>query len=203
MRQLFKPHDLLWGFTVDMLSADAPEWVGSVVAQALPVVVRRDLCATERIAVGIRGAQRWQRYATDMPMKAVSCCIQPEQLTTVDLMQFPHLNQALSRVQSVMQDHAIRQWGYTGSVGYELATHLACVHQASDIDLIIRCDQALSQSFAQQLLQDFTDAQLNVDIQLQTPLGAIALKEWASKRAKVLLKRQDSAVLVSNPWAAS
>ena len=42
--------------------------------------------------------------------------------------------------------------------------------------------------------------ELKLDVQLQTPKGGVALKEWARTTGKVLLKRNDGAVLVNNPW---
>lgn len=37
-------------------------------------------------------------------------------------------------------------------------------------------------------------------MQLQTPFGAVALREWASASARVLLKNAQQAQLVVDPW---
>jgi phosphoribosyl-dephospho-CoA transferase len=37
-------------------------------------------------------------------------------------------------------------------------------------------------------------------MQLQTPFGAVALREWAGSARRVLLKNVSQAVLVINPW---
>lgn len=42
-----------------------------------------------------------------------------------------------------------------------------------------------------------------VDMQLQTPLGAVALREWAGSSPRVLLKDNVQARLVSDPWQPS
>ena len=41
-----------------------------------------------------------------------------------------------------------------------------------------------------------------VDLQLQTPFGAVALREWAGASRRVLLKTVSGAHLVIDPWQA-
>ncbi|WP_277322642.1 phosphoribosyl-dephospho-CoA transferase MdcG domain-containing protein, partial [Pseudomonas viridiflava] len=41
-----------------------------------------------------------------------------------------------------------------------------------------------------------------VDLQLQTPFGAIALREWAGTSRRVPLKTATGAHLVIDPWQA-
>ncbi|MNE89190.1 phosphoribosyl-dephospho-CoA transferase [compost metagenome] len=41
-----------------------------------------------------------------------------------------------------------------------------------------------------------------VDMQLQTPFGAVALREWAGPARRVLLKCAEGARLVVDPWQA-
>jgi phosphoribosyl-dephospho-CoA transferase len=41
-----------------------------------------------------------------------------------------------------------------------------------------------------------------VDLQLQTPFGAVALREWAGSSRRVLLKTARGAHLVIDPWQA-
>jgi phosphoribosyl-dephospho-CoA transferase len=38
------------------------------------------------------------------------------------------------------------------------------------------------------------------DVQLQTPLGGVALREWAGTSNRVLLKSASEAFLVTDPW---
>ena len=70
----------------------------------------------------------------------------------------------------------------------------------SDIDLLIRTEGFLTKDEAKQLLHQLEQTELKLDVQLQTPKGGVALKEWARTTGKVLLKRNDGAVLVNNPW---
>ena len=191
-------HDLLWGMTLDLLDADAPAWVKTVIAQGQPVVVRRAITDAKQVAIGIRGVARHERYAASMPIAAITQQLKPEQLSDA-LERFPQLMDGLQKIQELL-NQAHWTWGYTGSVGFELATGINSVSENSDIDLLIRTAEFLSKNDAQQLLQSLEHSGLKLDVQLQTPNGGVALKEWASTTGKVLLKRNHGAILVNNPW---
>lgn len=192
-------HDLLWGLTVDYLADDAPHWVKEVLLRGDPVVVRRAITPVDQVAVGVRGQFRHQRYAAQMPRIAINRQLKPEALIHVNTQQFEHLAERLQSISSIMKNFS-GCWGYTGSFGFELATGIKTVTEQSDIDLLIRAEQPFAKKQAIELLENFQQAGLNVDIQLQLPQGGLALKEWAGNSGKVLLKRPDGAVLVENPW---
>lgn len=192
-------HDLLWGMTARQLEKSAPAWAVEAMRAGHPVVVRRAITDSSRVAVGIRGRARHQRYATQMLRAAIRRCVSPEQLLDVNLQQFPHLQERLLRISKIMNSFAV-QWGYTGSVGFELASGIQAVHEQSDIDLLVRMPNYLSKQIAQNMLQQLAETTDKLDVQLQTPQGGVALKEWATSSGKVLLKRHDAAVLVENPW---
>ncbi|NUG51397.1 malonate decarboxylase holo-ACP synthase [Acinetobacter lactucae] len=199
MKLELEAHDLLWGMTVSCLADDAPLWVKEVLLRGDPVVVRREVTPVDQVAVGVRGQFRYQRYAAQMPRSAISRQLKPEALTRVDTQQFEHLAERLQSISSIMKNFS-GCWGYTGSFGFELATGIKTVTQQSDIDLLIRAEQPFAKKQAIELLENFKQVGLNVDIQLQLPKGGLALKEWAGNSGKVLLKRLDGAVLVENPW---
>lgn len=199
MKLRLEAHDLLWGMTVDCLADDAPLWVREVLLRGDPVVVRREITPEDQVAVGIRGQFRYQRYAAQMPRSVISRQLKPEALTRIDTQQFEHLAERLQSISSIMKNFS-GCWGYTGSFGFELATGIKTVNQQSDIDLLIRAEQPFAKKQAIELLENFHQAGLNVDIQLQLPQGGLALKEWTRDSGKVLLKRPEGAVLVENPW---
>lgn len=199
MKLDLEAHDLLWGMTADCLADDAPLWVKEVLLRGDPVVVRREITPLDQVAVGIRGQFRHQRYAAQMPRSAITKQLKPEALTHVNTQQFEHLAERLQSISNIMKSFS-GCWGYTGSFGFELATGIETVTQQSDIDLLIRAEQSFAKKQAVELLENFQQAGLNVDIQLQLPQGGLALKEWARNSGKVLLKRADGAVLVENPW---
>ncbi|HEX8596481.1 MAG TPA: malonate decarboxylase holo-ACP synthase [Pseudomonas sp.] len=193
------PHDLVWGMPVSALPDDAPSWVVEAVELGHPVVVRRALAPDGQIAVGVRGPRREQRYATFMALADVQRCIKPEQLTAViGQNDWPAL-QALVQV-GPMMDALGLIWGVSGSAGFELASGVAALHAGSDLDLIVRTPDFFSRGMAAELVQKLEGAVCRIDLQLQAPSGAVALREWAGASRQVLLKRASGAELVAQPW---
>ena len=192
-------HDLLWGMTPAQLPADAPQWAVAALAAGHPVVVRRALSADGFVAVGVRGVLREQRLAAFMPLDSIACRVSPEALCQVECERDLPVMQALKQLRSILDDCGW-VWGVSGSVGFELASGFAAMHAASDLDLILRAPQMITRNQACKLVGLFDQAVCRVDMQLQTPFGAVALREWASGSARVLLKNAHQAALVTNPW---
>ncbi|MHA4978334.1 malonate decarboxylase holo-ACP synthase [Pseudomonas extremorientalis] len=189
-------HDLLWGMTPAHLPADAPAWAKDAVGT---VVVRRAIVAPGFVAVGVRGRLREQRFAALMPMAAVQWRVAPEALRdVVSTRDLPAL-QALDQLRPVL---APLSWGVTGSAGFELATGIEALHAQSDLDLILRTPEPLDRNDARDLLATLDEVTCAVDLQLQTPFGAVALREWAGPSRRVLLKTANGAHLVTDPWQA-
>lgn len=198
-----QPHDLLWGMPASALPADAPAWVFEVVNLGHPLVVRRAQVAQGWVAVGVRGRSRDQRFATVMTLADITRQVQPEQLVAaVDGLgdEWPAL-MALKQIRPVLETLDL-PWGIAGSAGFELATGIKVLHQDSDLDLILRAHQFFSRQQAAELVGALEGAACRIDLQLQTPFGAVALREWAGSARQVLLKTDEGARLVSNPWAA-
>ena len=194
-----RPHDLLWGMTPAQLPADAPDWAHEVLIAGQPVVVRRAMVASGQLAVGLRGSSRDQRYASVMPACAVLRKVRPEQLVErLPVSDLPALH-ALKQLKPNMDALGLC-WGVTGSVGFQLATGLPTAHTDSDLDLLLRTPIELPRHKARTLLGLLDEAACRVDLQLETPSGAIAMREWAGSASRVLLKCVTGARLVENPW---
>lgn len=192
-------HDLLWGMTPAHLPADAPAWGLEALGAGHPVVVRRAIAAPGYVAVGVRGRLREQRLAAEMPLAAVQRRVAPEALRdVVSSRDLPAL-QALAQLRSVLVQQT---WGVSGSAGFELATGIEALHARSDLDLILRTPKRLERAYADDLLAILDATVCPVDLQLQTPFGAVALREWASGSRRVLLKTDRGAYLVLDPWQA-
>jgi phosphoribosyl-dephospho-CoA transferase len=181
------------------LPADAPSWVIESVSAGQPVVVRRALSEANQIAVGVRGRLREQRYATSMAIEAIQRRVQPEALCHVSIDRDLPAVRALDQLRPLL-DGCGWVWGVSGSAGFELASGFAALHERSDLDLILRTPQPLSRARAQELVNILDTAACRVDMQLQTPLGAVALREWARPARRVLLKNARQACLVIDPW---
>ncbi|MFS2070537.1 malonate decarboxylase holo-ACP synthase [Pseudomonas sp. CT11-2] len=199
MVNTFLAHDLLWGMTPEQLPADAPGWVVESISAGQPVVVRRAITASNQVAVGVRGRLREQRYATSMAVAAISHQVRPEDLCHVEsTRKLPSLR-ALAQLRPML-DACGWVWGVSGSAGFELASGFTALHERSDLDLILRTPQPLSRTQARALMTLLGSAECLVDVQLQTPSGAVALREWAGPSQRVLLKNAHEACLVSDPW---
>lgn len=189
-------HDLLWGMTPAHLPADAPAWAVQAVGT---VVVRRAIVAQGLVAVGVRGRLREQRLGAVMPIAAIQRRVVPQALCdVVSPRDLPAL-QALDQLRPVL---APLNWGVTGSAGFELATGIEALHAQSDLDLILCTCERLAREDARELLAILDNAVCAVDMQLQTPFGAVALREWAGASPRVLLKTASGAHLVTDPWQA-
>src|ERR1700724_3908365 len=76
-----RPHDLLrLAQPLDVVPRSAPFWVSAALSAAPWVVVRRSYAPVGRIAVGVRGAGRAQRFAMEIPDTAVMKVLAPEAL---------------------------------------------------------------------------------------------------------------------------
>ncbi|NWA84803.1 malonate decarboxylase holo-ACP synthase [Pseudomonas sp. D2002] len=192
-------HDLLWGMTPAHLPADAPAWAVDAISAGHPVVVRRAIAEPGQVAVGVRGRLREQRLAAVMPVAAVQRRVTPEALRSVISSRDLAALRALDLLRPVL---AQATWGITGSAGFELASGIEALHEQSDLDLILRTPQRLGRGDAEDLLAILDTAPCTVDLQLQTPFGAVALREWARGSRRVLLKTGSGAHLVLDPWQA-
>jgi phosphoribosyl-dephospho-CoA transferase len=192
-------HDLLWGMTPAHAPADAPAWVLAALGTGQPVVVRRAIAQPGHVAVGVRGRLREQRFAAEMPLAAVQRRVVPEALREVISPRDLPTLRALAQLRPVL---AQKDWGVSGSAGFELATGIEALHDSSDLDLILRAPEPLERRDAGDLQAILDTAACVVDLQLQTPFGAVALREWAGSSRRVLLKAASGAHLVIDPWQA-
>ena len=188
-----------------MLAFDAPPWVGNALNVTPWVVVRR-AAATARIAVGVRGAGRSERYATEVNAVDIREAVAPEDLA--------HVVPMPGRVLSVMRAlHTVRPlldatglpWGPTGSVGFELATGVPTATPESDLDLLIRVPRGASEALP--LLAALNDKLISVavrvDCQVEIPSGAVALAELADGEPDVMVRTVEGPRLVARAVAVS
>lgn len=199
-----RPHDLLWGLRPKHLPQEAPAWARAALGGHVPVVVRRAPAEPGWVAVGIRGATREQRYATWMRLSDISRLVSPQAVARAGRWRNhaqPHWSalRALSQLAPRLDGLGLA-WGVTGSLGFELASGIAAAHPDSDLDLSLRAPHHLPRDWARALCSLLDEAPGRIDLQLETPHGAVALREWASEAPRVLLKTQSGPLLVSDPW---
>jgi phosphoribosyl-dephospho-CoA transferase len=86
-------------------------------------------------------------------------------------------------------------YGPTGSVGFELASGRETATSTSDLDLLIRAPERISMKVARELLRSMAQGPCRIDVQLETPRGAVSLAEYArgEQAATLEKKRRPSA----------
>ncbi|WP_424216221.1 malonate decarboxylase holo-ACP synthase (plasmid) [Streptomyces sp. BI20] len=205
-----RPHDLLRiTDPARVLPADPardPEALRAALNRAPWVVVRRDTRDGRTLPVGVRGSTRAARWAARVPLDAVA-----ETLTPAALLRRarpPHRDlpalHALAALAGRPRPAWVRSWGPGGSTAFELATGAPTVGPGSDLDLVADTPEPVTPDEAARLLTalaHLTRHPVRVDLQLQTPHGAVAAAELARDEGRVLLRTDTGPFLVTDPWA--
>jgi phosphoribosyl-dephospho-CoA transferase len=187
--------------------ATEPSWVRRTLLGCPWVVVRRAQSALGRIAVGVRGDTRSERWAAFCEKSLVSKNVRPEELlvcnrTSKDFLRTPALR-ALQEMRDRWADVAL-PWGPAGSVGFELASGRKVTTKDSDLDLIIRAWERIALEEARFLLGCTIGLEAKVDVRVETPACGFSLEEYVlASSAKILLRYPDGARLAKDPWFTS
>src|SRR5262249_31290773 len=133
--------DLLMITSAAELCCDAPAWVEPALRVSPWVVVRRDRSVAGRVPIGIRGAQRWQRHATEVCHDIIAETLSPPDLLD-PIGNLPSLPaaRALRAAAQALGGSGLR-WGPGGSVGFTLATGTCAMTVDSDLDLVFDARQ--------------------------------------------------------------
>lgn len=204
----WRPHDLLRLNRVRQFDGEPP-WVRESFERAPYAVVRRALAADGFVAIGLRGVERSQRYGTWAHLDDIETAVPPEALALRSPCAGRNALPAFMALATLQRDMAGALtgfvWGPTGSTGFELAAQVPTVTLSSDLDLLIRAPEKLSQHGANQLLNHLQaiaqHAGIRVDAQLETPAGGVALAEWAADKARVMARHARGPQLITDPWA--
>jgi phosphoribosyl-dephospho-CoA transferase len=180
-----------------------PEWVEESFRQTPYVVVRRGVATNQKVPIGVRGAERNQRWANFCHSKLVKSILTPPQLLV--LLPAPRLNVA----RAIRALHLLKErwmdldhpWGPGGSVGFELTTGKQVVKPASDLDVVIYADTRITVAIAKSLWTRTIDLPAVVDIRVETPFCGFSLSEFVSKSPGNILLRSPSGFKVGrDPW---
>jgi len=206
---VFRPHYLLEVDPNKLIEnasrcPSVPEWVGERLRSIPFVVVRRGPVAGQDIAIGVRGAERNQRWAAFCDPTAVKRVITPPQL--LRRAGSGRRGNAASALRSVHLlekrwmdlDHS---WGPGGSVGFELATGSQAVRLESDLDIVIYAERPMTPDEAKWLCVRATGLPAVVDIRVETPACGFSLREYANRIPAAILLRMPGGVMLGNrPW---
>ena len=208
----FGVHDLLRLRNVDELHWEEapPDWSSAALDRAPWVVVRRTRARSALVPVGIRGDVRHQRAAAWLPIHAVEQILTPQILARQRTWHgrprtklLPALL-ILDVVAAILEEQGYGDlWGPAGSVGFELASGVLSVSAQSDLDLVLDATEPIEVRDAAALFTALERLSARVDVLLETPLGAVALSEYASGKRAMLLRTPSGARLVADPWHTS
>ena len=163
------------------------------------VVVRRAEARGHLVPIGVRGKERQERYAGWLQRSHIAARIAPEEVgMPCPPDEFPAF-QALRTIRKRLSGSPWT-WGPTGSVAFELVSGDPAVHARSDLDLMVRASEPLTDSALRALLEVTRDAACSVDIQIETPGGAFSPGEYLRSRGRCLLRTVHGPVLVASPW---
>lgn len=190
-----QPHDLLRVELVSPLFRDAPGWVRASLRAAPWVVVRRDPSTPDRIPVGIRGLERWQRFPAVVSTAAVAETLSPpDLLDSADDLPDLAAAVALRRAAEVFAPTRLR-WGPGGSVGFTLASGVCVITPESDLDLVLTAHRVPPWPLLAEVREMLRALPARVDVQLSLPMGGIAVDELLSGTDRVLVRTSDGPVL--------
>ncbi|HVP33293.1 MAG TPA: malonate decarboxylase holo-ACP synthase [Steroidobacteraceae bacterium] len=185
-----------------------PAWAAAALRRAPWVVVRRARRAGGLIPVGVRGASRGERLAAWLHPHAVLEYLTPCELAaragwrgSARCAHVPALA-ALETVAGLMRSQELL-WGPCGSVGFELASGSTTATEDSDLDLMVAVEAPLPRAAAAALQARLARLPVRAEVLLEGPQGAVALAEYASGRAPLLLRTVDGPRLVEDPWGGA
>ncbi len=138
MHERPRPHDLvrLTPRAVARIEAQAPAWTAASLRRAPWATVRR-AHVTGGVAIGIRGAQRDERFAAVVQSDEITERLTPEMLNGRAPARQHGAFDALTAVVREAQLHGL-DVGPIGAAGFELATGVTALHDRSDLDVLVR-----------------------------------------------------------------
>jgi phosphoribosyl-dephospho-CoA transferase len=167
------------------------------------VVVRRVNAPAGKVAVGVRGTDRSQRWGGLVDVADIALIKRPFQLRASlaynSRREVPALK-ALALVESELVDIDF-SWGPVGSVGFELTTGDRVITETSDLDLALFAPQRMVCAVARDLWDSLSSLPAKVDVRVETSCGGFSLEEYALRRSeKILIRTPDGQQLVEDPW---
>ena len=198
-------HDLLLvkSASIEEACMAEPSWVNHALARYPWVVTRRPIAPENRIAVGVRGWERQQRWGgfmrNDQILKVVAPWYLRSSVAEKERLSLPAID-SLCFLENELKALS-NNWGPGGSVGYELASGAPVVRQESDLDLVLSAPDRFDRDFAKDLLKKIARAPAAVDVRVETPWCGFSLEEYArGKPGKLLVRTATGPLLTADPW---
>lgn len=197
-----KPHDLLRLHDIDNLISytSIPQWAKESLKKAPFVVVRRSRIMKDMVPIGIRGSERNERFAAFISYDNIAERITPNQLILdwnrikASIRKDVPALEVLPKIKQILEDFHVK-WGPGGSVGFELVSGFSTVSLSSDLDVIMYLN-SITVEKANKIMKDISELSIRVDVQIETPNGAISLQEYANGLSPILIRTENGPYLV-------
>ena len=180
-------------------------WVRDALVTCPWVVVRRDEAPEDWIAVGVRGANRGDRWGGFIARDQIRSIVRPAELLLLHrssrcVPRTPALR-ALRQMDERWR-HLTFAWGPGGSVAFELASGQLSTNDSSDLDLIIRAPVRITRERARSLWDCTQGLTVRIDVRVETPHCGFSLEEYAcGSSGRILLRYPDGPELGADPWS--
>jgi phosphoribosyl-dephospho-CoA transferase len=186
------------------IASHAPSWVRASLARAPWAVVRNGHAADGQLPVGIRGTTRNQRWAASAERSAITAIRSPESIRHEASWAVSPDVAAVRTLRAITTslDRDWTRWGPTGGVGFSLVTGWATVTQASDLDLLLRCQVRPARASLDALASLFARQEARIDCQVETPAGMAHLDDLRRDGPSVV-RTPAGPRLCPDPWAAA
>ena len=126
----------------------------------------------------------------------------PEDLASSSILENAPLRDwpAVQTALKLLLRPAPAKWGITGSCGFSLAWGCSVMRASRRFgSWLWNASLPLDKDEMRDWLQSFRNLLVGIDVQISTPSGGFALREWLLRDA-VLLKTNSGPVLTDKPW---
>jgi phosphoribosyl-dephospho-CoA transferase len=169
------------------------------------VVVRRGAAPEGKIAVGVRGSLRHERWGGYVDPADVAVRKSPGQLRSrlgFASRGFLPAFRALAFLEECLNEIHF-EWGPGGSAGFELASGRPAVKEQSDLDLVFFAPDRFDRTKALHLWKLVSASPAKVDALVETQYSGFSLAEYAARHSgKLLLRTQHGRLMGQDPWEA-
>ena len=186
-------------------SMPVPDWVKHTLLDVPFAVCRRSPALGRRIAIGVRGVERDQRWPGTCLSRTIISVTSPQDLSNkiakaTRVAEIPAL-QSFELLKDLWGACDI-SWVPTGSVGFELATGRFTATRRSDLDVVIQAPILFSKELARSLCEATIGFPSKLDVRVETPVSGFSLQEYAST-SRILLRLPQGSRLGTDPWNIS
>jgi phosphoribosyl-dephospho-CoA transferase len=203
--ELPRVHDLilLSSGDVDGACMAEPPWVHLALRHTPWVVARRAPAPNGKLAVGVRGAARGERWGGFVELSRAVRKKRPSQLRSYLARDSRRAIPALKALTFVETEliHTDFDWGPAGSVGFELATGAPVATEGSDLDLVLFAPKRIDPMTARDLWVTLAASPTKVDVLVETPFCGFSLEEYTrAESTQILIRLPEGRRLVDDPW---